>query len=544
VGSEDAGRERARAEGWRPYLLLGFAVFAVALSAWRPIPTGVWHDDGVYVMVGRALAEGHGFTYQGVVDAPPAVKFPPVYPLFVALLWKVFGSIGAVTLVATLANLVFLGAAAALLARGLRTAVGMPLWAALSAGGLAMVSADVLRTSSAVLSEPLFMLWVAAALAMWPEASTSERAGRARLVLAGLLALAIATRAAGLALVVGFAVAAAMGRPGLRGAARIAGPALATWIAWTAWAGRKGRAIPADMADLLGPYSGWIREQVSTDPVAFMARMPVHAVGVFERVAVLFVPRASGSLLWVTGVLALAVVVFGVVRAARSFPPLAWSAAAYTGLLLVWPYLDRRLVVPLHMLLMGAMAIGVIALMDGRSGARVRRVGATLLVGWTAYYGVVNTFRIAEEWPTAGYRIRAERMAAAVEAMGRTVPPDAVVGAPEFWAGLHLHGGWTTAPSVLFDPASTDVEAPSWGSPDAQERLWRAAGIEYLLLEQGGALNGAALDRIEARCPGAVEVVARIPPMLLVRVHLDPRPPSAGDSGGGGGSPGCPPPEG
>jgi len=524
VGGEETRREGERAERWRPYVLLGFAVFAVALSAWRPIPTGVWHDDGVYVMVGRALADGHGFTYQGVVDAPPAVKFPPVYSLFVALLWKLFGSIGVVTLVATLANLVFLASAAALLARGLRMAVGMPLWAALSAGGLAMVSADVLRTSSAVLSEPLFMVWAAAALAVWPAASTSERgegARRARLVLAALLVLAIATRAAGLALVVGFAVAAATGRPGPRAAAWIVGPALATWGAWTAWAGRKGREIPVDMADLLGPYSGWIREQVSTDPVAFMARMPVHAAAVFERVAVLFLPRASGSLLWVAGLLVLGVAVFGVLRALRSFPPLAWSALAYAGLLLAWPYLDRRLVVPLHILLMGATAIGVVALMERAWSAPVRRAGATVLVAWAAYYGVVNAFRIAEEWPTAGYRIRAERMAAAVEAMRRTVAPDAVVGAPEFWAGLHLHGGWTVAPSVLFDPASTDVEAPSWGSPDAQERLWRMAGIEYLLLEQGGALNGAALDRIEGRCPGAVEVVARMPPMLLVRVHLD-----------------------
>src|SRR5690606_24757374 len=103
--------------GWMPFVLLGALVLGVGLAAWRPIPAGVWHDDGVYMLVGRALAEGHGFTYQGVVGAPPAVKFPPVYPLFLAGLWTLFGEIGPVTLAATLANLGFLAAAAVFLAR-------------------------------------------------------------------------------------------------------------------------------------------------------------------------------------------------------------------------------------------------------------------------------------------------------------------------------------------------------------------------------------------------------------------------------------------
>ena len=143
--------------------------------------------------------------------------------------------------------------------------------------------------------------------------------------------------------------------------------------------------------------------------------------------------------------------------------------------------------------------------------------------GWAACAGTsaacAGTHPVSvERWNA---RALPELDAAAVEAMSRTVPPDAVVGAPEFWAALHLHGGWTVAPSVLFDPASTDAEAPSWGSPDAQERLWRSAGIEYLLLEQGGLLHGATLDRMGEGCPGMVQVLARTPPMLVVRLVWD-----------------------
>src|SRR5690606_13112203 len=148
----------------------------------------------------------------------------------------------------------------------------------------------------------------------------------------------------------------------------------------------------------------------------------------------------------------------------------------------------------------------------------VRRAGAGLTVLWVLAYTAVGALRIAEGWPTSAYRIRAERLAAAVEALGRTVPDGAVVGAPEFWAALHLHGGWTVAPSVLFDPGAPEGDAPVWGTPESQERLWRGAGIDYLLLEQSGALHGAGLDRLEAGCPGTVQLVATLRPQAIVRL--------------------------
>ena len=528
--TDDPARER-----WGPYLLLGAVILAVALAAWRPIPVGVWHDDGVYALVGRAVAEGHGFTYQGVVGAPPAVKVPPVYPSFVAGLWWLSGDVGTVTLVATLANLLFLAAAGVLLARALRVGAGLPRLVAMPAGGLAVVSADVLRTSSAVLSEPLFLMLASGCLAWW--ATMQRRASHAGdggapatgagtasafppahlLLLGGLLLLTVGTRAAGLALVAGFGLAAVL-RGGLRAAAPVLAPPLLAWVGWSLWAGARGATLPADLADLLGPYEGWLRQQVLNDPAGFVARLPAHVAGVLERVFVLWLPRLGGVWLWVAAIPLVAAAAAGWTAARVRLPPLAWSALAYLGLLLAWPYLDRRLVVPLHVLAVGLMAMGVIRLREGPAPAWVRRTAVGVVLAWTAFYSVVTVHRIAVEWPTAGYRIRAERMAAGVEALRRVVPEGAVVGAPEFWAGLHLHGGWTVAPSVLFDPASVDAERPSWGSPEEQERLWRDTGIEYLLLEQGGALHGATLDVIEARCPGALAVLARMPGMMVVRL--------------------------
>lgn len=536
--------ERVR-EPWRPYVLLGLALLAIGLAAWRPIPVGVWHDDGVYMLVGKALAEGHGFSYQGVVGAPPAVKFPPVYPLLVAGAWMLLRDIGPATLALTLANLVFLAGAGALLARALRTGAGLPRPIALLAGGLAIVSADVLRTSSAVLSEPLFLLLVAASLALWPRAvgarALDRDSSRAWMLLGMTLLLMVGTRAAGLPFVAGFALAAALS-VGLRPALLLAAPPAVGWVAWTGWAAGRAREVPADMADLLGPYSGWLREQILNDPAGFVARFPAHAAGVAERILILLLPRTESPWLWLAGLPLLALLVAGWSEARRRLPPLAWCTLGYAALLLLWPYLGRRLVVPLHIASVGLIALGGFRLSGTpeRSAASSRRASrsrprwlAAAAIAWAGFYAVVTTVRIAEEWPTAGYVIRAQRLAGGVEAMTRTVPADAVVGAPEFWAGLHLHGGWTVAPSVLFDPASRDLEAPSWGSPEAQERLWRSAGIEYLLLEQGGLLHGATLDRLEARCPGAIAVLARVPPMMVVRLPWAIR--------GGAASDPCPP---
>jgi hypothetical protein len=179
------------------------------------------------------------------------------------------------------------------------------------------------------------------------------------------------------------------------------------------------------------------------------------------------------------------------------------------------------LVVPLHPLILAAIAMGGSAAYERLADRRLR--GVLLGVGglWLAAYSVVTAGRIANDWPVAPYRLRADRLATAVEALDRTAPDDAVVGAPEYWAALHLHGGWTVSPSVRFDPRRADPESPMWGTPEELIGLWRASGIDHLLLEQGGALHGGALDMLEAECPGRVNVLARSDPQLVVRIAWD-----------------------
>ena len=168
-------------------------------------------------------------------------------------------------------------------------------------------------------------------------------------------------------------------------------------------------------------------------------------------------------------------------------------------------------------------AIGTVAIAEPGGGWEESSVSTVAEVSGDGYAvtgtkSFVTAGRIAEGWPTEAYRLRADRLAASVEALSRTAPPEAIVGAPEFWAALHLHGGWTVAPSVRFDPRNVDPETPMWGTPEEQLALWRESRIDHLLLEQNGVLHGDALDRLEAECPGSVFVLARMPSSLLVRL--------------------------
>jgi hypothetical protein len=190
-------------------------------------------------------------------------------------------------------------------------------------------------------------------------------------------------------------------------------------------------------------------------------------------------------------------------------------------MLLAWPFVDRRLVAPLHPWIVVLVGVGVVSLVDRWKGSRMRWALGVVAFAWVASYASVTASRAARGWAVAGYQLRAVRLAAAVEVLKNTAPDDAVVGAPEFWAALHLHGGWTSVPSARFTPRADDEATPLWGTPAEQLELWWRAGVDYVLLEQGGQVHGAALDLLDGRCPGSVTLVAEMPPQMLVRLTWD-----------------------
>lgn len=510
------GDDAPASTAW-PYLVLALALLGIGIAAWRPIPAGVWHDDGVYMLIGKALSEGRGLVYSGVVGDPPAVKFPPLYPTLLAALWTLLGAIGPVTMAATLLNLAMLAGAGALFARALRVNTDLSTAACLAIAALGFASTDVLRAALVPLSESTFLLLTAICLALWRRCAEGDR--HALALLAATMLAAVATRTAGAALVLSVAVSlATIRRPGAAIATSV--PAVTFLVGWGAWSTRAASRINEGQRDLLGPYGRWLFDQTVSARESFVANLPGHAMGIVERASALTVPGVSGRWLWLVAALAIPPVLLGLRTLIRRLPPLGWFTVIYLAVLLLWPYLDRRLLVPWLPGLLAALAVGAMEAAR-RLPVGLGRLVLGLAVTWLIAYTSVTAGRIAEGWPTAPYRLRSDRLATSVEALSRTIPDDAVVGAPEFWAGLHLHGGWTVAPSTRFDPRNADPDVPMWGTPTQQLALWRSAGIDHLLLEQGGLLHEDSLNRLEAACPGSVFILARMPGSMVVRLAWD-----------------------
>ncbi len=502
-----------------PFFLLGLVLLAVGVSFWRPAPAGVWHDDGVYLVIGKALSDGSGLRYAGVPGALPAVKFPPAYPATLAVLWKVFGSLRGVTLAAVGLNLLLLAVSGSLVALALHRSGVLSRWGSVALGALAFISADVWRPALVPLSEALFIALLAGALAAWGWASREgDRRGSA--VLALVLVAAVLTRSAAAAVVVGFALALVRAR-GVRVAGVVIAPAVLVGLGWSAWASSRARLIPEGLQDVLGPYGGWLVGQLVEAPGAFLRALPTHGLAVFERVLALLLPGVAGPWLWVAAAPVALLALVGAGHLSRRLPPVPWILAAYLGMLLLWPFVDRRLVAPMHPIAVVSVGVGAYALWRRAGRKGMRNTVAGLGFAWVVLLTSVTASRAARGWAVAGYQLRAGRLAAAVEALERTSGPGAVVGAPEFWAGLHLHGGWQTVPSARFTPRADDEALPVWGSPADQLAIWWGAGVDHVLLEQGGQIHGEALNLLEDACPGAVNILARMPPQLLVSLTWD-----------------------
>ena len=257
------------AEGiWR-WASWGVVLFllVLGLSLWESFPPGIWHDDGVYVMLGRSLAEGEGLRYLGVEGSPLAPKFPPLFPLLLAMVWLLFPTFPDNASILSGLNLLIIAGAGGLFAAYLKNALKLRPQIAVLITLLAWISPQMWRVSLLPLSEPLFLLGLVAAL--WAGARVEEERGGGLVwifILAG--AVAIYARTLGLAVLAAGSLALLVRRRPKAAAGIFLGlvALLLPWALWSRWA---AGSIPDVLQDTLGPYGPWLVEQVTRYPGEF-----------------------------------------------------------------------------------------------------------------------------------------------------------------------------------------------------------------------------------------------------------------------------------
>lgn len=563
-GSQEEGLPQARggplsverravpvpAREWPAWVALAFVLAMAGRMVWRPVAPGVWHDDGVYLLLARALAEGEGYAYDGVPGAPPAAKFPPGYPLILAGLWRLAGGeLDGTVRLAALLNLVGVVATGVGLAWLARRRFAFTMLGALGVGAAWGLVAAPWRFAHLALSEsltiPVMVLGVAWAgrLEAKPrngssgeEGAPGPRRGHDLLLLASpLLAFGVAIHLRSAALPLGVALAiAALVAGGVRRGAWVAAAAAAVAFPWLLFSSRWNARIPVVFRDILGSYDGLLLRGLATDPVGYLAARVLAAGEVLRGIAAMVVPwLPPGGDGAVVPALTLLLIATGTLFLWRRSYVAAVLLVALLGQMVLWPHQESRLLLPIlpWVILAGALCLQAIG-----SGRPLPFAGFSILAGavWMAGAAVALAAAVRGPPGLAGedLRVREGMALAAAAAVRDHVPPGVVVGAPDLWAILHLRTGHPVVPGAPFRPG----EVLPAGTVGEQHRLWVVGRVGALVAE--GRTLDQALTALADRCgPDALAVRAGGPGFRLVELRWDEDCRRALVPGWGGGKP-------
>ena len=352
-------------------IVAGLAVLVLILGYWRMIPEvgGCFHDDGIYVITAKALAQGQGYRLTYLPGAPLQTKYPILYPALLAVIWKFWPSFPDNLFLMKWFTL-FCGAASVGLSYLYLIRFG---YFSLSIAGLSALicatSPMFLYFSTQTLSEAPFALL--AILAMWAFEAQREgdsNPGTRQLFLGILLALPFLCRTVGVTLVVaGLLIQYHWGRPLFWMALGMA----AVILPWSMW-----------MAAGLG---SWNRDPISgyyTDYLSWWAAMGwslgLHIVGrnllnlLISNVMVTLAGfnEIIGSLNWRSSIFLVfflgSIPLITLTTKWRTWRLLPFFMISYLFLILLWPWQSIRFLVPILPFLFSYFFEGISNFCEGR----------------------------------------------------------------------------------------------------------------------------------------------------------------------------------
>ncbi|MBZ5610611.1 MAG: hypothetical protein LAP38_20295 [Acidobacteriia bacterium] len=339
----------------RKLSILGVFLLALGPSAYlawslRSMPhLGFYHDDSIYWVSAKSLAEGHGYRIASLPGEPYQTKYPPVYSALLAGIWKLNpdfpSNLPLATLLAWLLLPLYLAALWIFFREygfGLRERCVL-----IMAAGLSPVAVVF---SFSLMPELLFTSLLVASLVL-AERALEAGASRGLVVLAGVCgALAYLTKSSAAPLLVTvplcFALRRRFGQAALFLATMLPAP-----LAWQWWAsGHVSRSW--DLVTLY--YTNYLGFEIYNVPLRDLPLVVWHNLDGFlmgaGRLLTFDIPYGNIYLERVIAVAAIG----GCVRLAKRTHKLQFplAAAGIAALLLVWHFTpDQRFVFPLYPLL-------------------------------------------------------------------------------------------------------------------------------------------------------------------------------------------------
>ena len=475
---------------------------------------GVFYDDGIYLALARSLAQGEGYRLHYLPGAPAAVHYPFGYPVFLALLWKLWPGFPENLLLMRGMNAALMGVFAGLAVHYLAPRLAVRRWITALVVVLACTAIPVMAVATVLFAEPLFLVLAAAACWCADVAGARQRdePGRRGVALmalgAGCLAGAAAlTRSIGVA-VIGGVVVAFWRLHQRRLAVLAAAPAVLLQLPWLLWTRAHAAETDPLTAANYGTYGDFLRQGGSWFSLGTLQDLA-------RPLAAVTLPPLPGPLRVVLGLLALAVLLLGVARLTVHAPAAGWMLLCYAVIVMLWPFGPDRFLWAALPWLAVAFVAGVHRLATWHQ-ARWRRIAAGVAAAAVAAGFVAYQVRTGPAAATATQRGISDTMTGLVSWVKQATDSSAVV-ATEDEAVVWLYTGRRAVPSFLWRVRGRTSE--SFG-PDSLHAYLERTGATHLVLAGNAAENAPTVDALLGQRPGYLEIVRSWPSgMLAFRIR-------------------------
>ena len=450
IAAQASAHAFARALPWVVVAL----VLGAGISVIDALPVGVMWDDGMYVVLAKSLATGHGYRWINLPAAPPATHFPPGYPAFLALLWWLAPSISGKVVLFKLANACFLAGIALLLLRFLRERFQLGSLAAAVFALLSVLSIPMLSLSVVVMSEPCFLMLLLVSLLLAERIACDADVAARRLVWFGLL-LGVATlvRTQGIALIAAVSITLLMRRR-VRAAALSSAVALLVIAPWLLWSSAQSGIVPPAMRGSYDTYGSWLASGVRAEGLSLFGRTALHTSAEIGAMFASFTaPGMPGWMRMAALAMLVALAVVGARVLWRGAPVTALFLLLYAALTIFWPFPPARFVWGVWPLVLLVPVLGAREISGWHPRETAPRVlrgaglaAAALLIMGHAKYCIRGYWG---EWWASIPRANALQLRPLVRWASRHTSPGEVLGV-ESESAVYLYAGRFAVPIQTF----------------------------------------------------------------------------------------------
>ncbi|MBI5601021.1 MAG: glycosyltransferase family 39 protein [Gemmatimonadetes bacterium] len=454
-----APRDAGPGASWPAAALAAVLVLACALASVTPHPVGVFWDDGVYLLSAQALAAGDGYRYMYLPGTPPAIHYPPAFPLLLAALLKVTPAFPANVAILKMLNPLCLAVGVFGAVRLATRHFDMAAVPAALAVAVCALTAPVLVLTNVLLSESFFFAVLIGALWLVERAVRDGGVRDAAWAGVAIAALTLVRTVGGVMLPA--AVAVLWWRHRRREAAVLAACAVVALMPWQVWVWQAARGFPDELRGSYGPYLEWVIGGYRREPALMWEVFARNVADLWRAFGLIFAPRLPRVMQWGAAIAVIGTLGLGLLSLLRRGSALAAFLVAYGGVVLLWPYSPERFVwavwpLAAIVLLAGARSAGAWGARRWPHAPRAAAAVVALLLAGHAAYAARG---LAGGWAGSPQRAMTERLWPLVEWTVTHAGEKDVV-ASDAHVMIALYTGRTTMPVSMLTPAEHVRDKP------------------------------------------------------------------------------------